>query len=121
VSLVSRLFEPSRTLTASSSAFPPFNDEPSLEAVRLSGHDGVNGLFDYESILKTSNELALHPCEVADFDLGAFIGHEVSCAIQLDGCGEFIPGSAAYPAYEREWHDYDYSESRSKGMSGGFK
>jgi type VI secretion system secreted protein VgrG len=29
--------------------------------------------------------------------------------------------SAAYPAYEREWHDYDYSESRSKGMSGGFK
>ena len=83
----------SRTLSVESEAIPVFLGAPALEPVRLAGHEGINSLFDYELLLKTPDSLNLGASEAADFDLDAFIGREISCRIQLDGAGSFIPGS----------------------------
>lgn len=83
----------SRTLTASSEAIPLVLGRPALEPVRLSGHEDLNSLFEYELLLKTPDALNLGASGAIDFDLDAFIGREISCTIQLDGMGEFIPGS----------------------------
>jgi uncharacterized protein involved in type VI secretion and phage assembly len=83
----------SRTLSIESEAIPLFLGAPALEPVRLSGHEGINSLFAYELLLKTLDGLNLGASEAADFDLDAFIGREISCTIQLDGAGSFIPGA----------------------------
>ena len=82
-----------RTLEISSAAIPSVLGRPALEPVRLSGREGVNGLFAYELILKTPDALNLGASGAMDFDLDAFIGKEIGCSIQLDGAGEFIPGA----------------------------
>ncbi|HUD31880.1 MAG TPA: type VI secretion system tip protein TssI/VgrG, partial [Variovorax sp.] len=82
-----------RTLTVSSEAIPMFLGRPALDPVRLRGHESVNSLFEYELLLKTPETLDLGASGAMDFDLDAFIGREISCTIQLDGMGTFIPGS----------------------------
>lgn len=82
-----------RTLTVSSEAIPMFLGRPALEPVRLGGHENVNSLFEYELLLKTPETLDLGASGAMDFDLDAFIGREISCVIQLDGMGAFVPGS----------------------------
>ncbi|HEY8331589.1 MAG TPA: type VI secretion system tip protein TssI/VgrG [Pseudomonas sp.] len=82
-----------RTLTASSEAIPMVLGRSALEPVRFSGREGLNSLFEYELLLKTPDGLNLGASGAIDFDLDAFIGREISCTIQLDGMGEFIPGS----------------------------
>jgi len=84
---------PNRTLTVTSPAIPKQNGIPTLEPVRLSGHEGVNSLFHYELILKTPDTLNLGASQAADFNLDDFIGREISCSIQLDGKGEYILGA----------------------------
>ncbi|APW40718.1 type VI secretion protein ImpA [Rhodoferax koreense] len=81
------------TLTVESEVIPVVNGQPALEPVRLSGHEGVNSLFEYELLLKTPDGLNLGASEAADFDLDAFIGREIRCRIQLDGAGAFLPGT----------------------------
>lgn len=83
---------PARTLQISGPAIPQFLGRPALEAVRLSGHEGINGRFAYELLLKSPDSLNIASSDAADFDLNAFLGKEVCCSIQLDGMGEFIPG-----------------------------
>ena len=80
------------TLDIRSAAIPWILGRPALEPVRLSGHEGINSLFAYELWLKTPDALNLGASKAADFDLDSFIGHEIACAIQLDGRGEFLPG-----------------------------
>jgi type VI secretion system secreted protein VgrG len=77
----------------SSPAIPEFLGRPALEPVRLSGREGVNSLFEYELLLKTPEDLNLGASGAADWDLDSFVGREISCSIQLDGMGEFLPGA----------------------------
>ena len=83
-----------RTLEISSSAIPLVLGRPALEAVRLSGHEGLNSLFEYEALLKTPDALNLGASGAMDFDLDSFIGREITCSIQIDGAGQFLPGVA---------------------------
>ncbi len=82
-----------RPLRIRSDAIPLHLGQPALEPVRLLGREGLNHLFEYELLLKTSDALNLGPSGPADFDLDPFIGREISCLIELDGAGEFLPGS----------------------------
>ncbi|MDZ4360764.1 MAG: type VI secretion system tip protein TssI/VgrG, partial [Variovorax sp.] len=84
---------PTRTLEINSTAVPVFLGCPALEPVRLLGREGVNSLFEYGLLLKTPDALNLGASEAADFNLDSFIGHEISCNIQLDGAGQFIAGA----------------------------
>ncbi|MDH6168253.1 type VI secretion system secreted protein VgrG [Variovorax boronicumulans] len=83
----------SRTLAVHSPAIPLVLGRPALEPVRLSGREGLNSLFDYELLLKTPDALNLGASGAADFDLDSFIGREITCSIQLDGSGRFLPGA----------------------------
>ncbi|MET3495615.1 type VI secretion system Vgr family protein [Variovorax boronicumulans] len=82
-----------RTLEIASSAIPLVLGSPALEPVRLSGREGLNSLFVYELLLKTPDGLNLGASQAMDFDLDSFIGCEISCNIQLDGAGQFLPGA----------------------------
>lgn len=82
-----------RTLSVQSPAIPLVLGQPALEPVRLSGREGVNGLFAYELRLKTPDALNLGASGAADFELDEFIGREISCTVQLDGAGQFVPGA----------------------------
>ncbi|WP_257624634.1 type VI secretion system Vgr family protein [Variovorax boronicumulans] len=82
----------SRTLEVKSVAIPQFSGRPALEPVRLSGCEGLDRLFAYELWLKTPEDLNLGASEAIDWDLDSFIGHEISCRIELDGSGQFVPG-----------------------------
>jgi type VI secretion system secreted protein VgrG len=81
-----------RTLTVASEAIPLFLGRPIMEPVRLSGSEGVNSLFDYELLMKTPDSLNLGASAAADLNIDDFIGKEISCRIQLDGMGSFMPG-----------------------------
>ena len=83
-----------RTLSIQSPAIPVLLGQPTLEAVRLSGNEGINSLFAYELLLKTPDALNLGASGAMDFDLDSFIGREITCSIQLDGAGQFVPGVA---------------------------
>ena len=83
----------SHALRVTSAAIPQHQDRPALEPVRLSGHEGLNSLFAYELILKTPDSLNLGASGAADFNLDDFIGRELSCSIELDGAGQFVPGA----------------------------
>lgn len=87
-----------RTLEISSPAIPEFLGRPALEPVRLSGREGLNSLFEYELLLKTPEDLNLGASGAADWDLNSFVGREISCTIQLDGMGEFLPGAVGASA-----------------------
>ncbi|MDQ0043979.1 type VI secretion system Vgr family protein [Variovorax boronicumulans] len=83
-----------RTLSIQSPAIPVLLGQPALEPVRLSGNEGLNSLFAYELLLKTPDALNLGASGAMDFDLDSFIGREITCSIQLDGAGQFVPGVA---------------------------
>ena len=82
-----------RTLQISSEAIPVVLGHPALEPVRLWGHEGLDSLFEYELLLKTPDSLNIEATGAADFDLDSFIGREITCTLQLDGAGAFIPGA----------------------------
>ena len=87
---------PARTLRVSSPTIPIVLGHPALVPVRLSGREGINGLFEYELLLKTPDALNLGASGAMDFDLDAFIGRELGCVIELDGSGEFLPGAVGH-------------------------
>ena len=88
------LFFPSRTLFASSTAIPEIMGQPALVPVKLSGSEGLNGLFEYRLDLKTPDGLNLIPSHAANFKLNDFIGRELTVKIELEGNGSFISGAA---------------------------
>ena len=99
------VFQSARTLSVISEAIPIFLGAPILEPVRLAGHEGLNSLAEYELVMKTPDALNLGASQAADIDLDALIGKEVSCHIQLDGSGSFLPGvlGARFPPSRPHW------------------
>jgi type VI secretion system secreted protein VgrG len=83
----------SHTLSVESSAIPVVLGRAALEPVRLSGSEGVSRLFEYQLLLKTPDALNAGSSGAADWDLDGFIGREITCNIQLDGAGQFLPGA----------------------------
>ncbi|MDR3322914.1 MAG: type VI secretion system tip protein VgrG [Zoogloeaceae bacterium] len=69
----------SRTLTAIGAALPG----EALVAVKLQGHEGVDGLFEYRLVLKTPDDKNVSSSAGADFNLDDFIGKEVQVEIEL--------------------------------------
>ena len=90
----------SHALRVRSAAIPMHQGRPALEPVRLSGREGLNHLFEYELLLKTPDALNLGASGATDFDLDAFIGREISCLIELDGAGEYLPGAVGASVQE---------------------
>ena len=88
------LLTQSRTLSASSTSIPKIMGQPALVPVKLSGTEGLNGLFEYHLDLKTPDGLNLIPSHAANFKLNDFIGRELTVKIELEGNGSFISGAA---------------------------
>ncbi|MES2248373.1 MAG: phage late control D family protein [Pseudomonadota bacterium] len=82
-----------QTFSVTSQAIPLIQGLPALEPVQLKGHEGMNSLFAYELLLKTPDAMNLGASGATDFDLDAFIGHGISCTIELDGSGAVAPGA----------------------------
>ena len=82
-----------RTLTVSGPAVPQFAGTNALEPIRLVGQEGINALFEYELLLQTPEELNLGASAAADLNCNDLIGREISCEIEIDGSGHFVPGS----------------------------
>lgn len=83
---------PARTLRVRSEAIAEVNGEAILEPVRLSGREGVNSLFEYELLLKTTTAF-IGAASTAELNLDSLLGREISCSIALDGVGQFIAGA----------------------------
>jgi type VI secretion system secreted protein VgrG len=81
-----------RTLEVSGPALPMFRGAPVLVATRLTGHSALSELFCYSLELKTPDDYAFSPSLAANINLDAIVGTEVTCRIQLEGSGEFMPG-----------------------------
>jgi len=88
-----------QTLSVISTAIPLSLGLPALMPVRLAGREGVNGLFEYELVLKTPDALNLGASGAADFNLDGFIGQAVTCLIELDGSGELLAGTVGSSVY----------------------
>ena len=86
------LFHASRALTVRSAAIPEVAGAPALVPLKLQGREGVNSLFEYRLILQTPDAYNFKAGEGANFDLDAFIGLELTCGIELEGHGSFVPG-----------------------------
>jgi type VI secretion system secreted protein VgrG len=86
-----------RTLSIQSPAIPVLFGQPALVPVRLSGHEGLDSLFEYELLLKTPDALNLEASAAMNFDADRFIGCDISCSIQLDGAGRFLSGAVGAP------------------------
>lgn len=82
-----------QTLSITSEAVPLIQGRPALEPVRLQGREGMNSLFEYELLLKTPDAMNQSASGATDFDLDVFVGREISCMIELDGSGAFVPGA----------------------------
>ena len=80
------------TLAVSGAALPRYGDTSILTPTRLSGTAALAELFEYTLELKTPDSLAFSPSIAANIDLDTLIGTEVTCAIELEGKGEFIAG-----------------------------
>jgi len=74
-------------LTARSSAIPEFLGRPALTPVKLSGHEGLNQLFEYQLVMKTPDGLNYIPSKAANFKLNDFIGQELTVLIEIEGRG----------------------------------
>ena len=85
---MSRLFTHQRALSITGAALSCVGVP--LTPLRLSGTDGINQLFDYRLTLQTSDRVGAGVG--ADLDLDSVIGKEITCTIELEGRGSFIPG-----------------------------
>ncbi|HEX2011576.1 MAG TPA: type VI secretion system tip protein TssI/VgrG, partial [Roseateles sp.] len=83
---------PARALHVRSDAIPIVQGRAILEPVRLAGREGVNSLFDYELLLKTTTAF-IGANSTAELDRDSFLGRELSCSVSLDGMGRFIAGA----------------------------
>ena len=88
------MFNPNqaRTLSVSGASLPVYGGTPILTPTRLQGKETLGELFEYTLELKTPDALAFSPSIAANIELDRLIGTEVTCAIELEGNGKFIPG-----------------------------
>jgi|GEM_PF-251553 len=81
-----------RPLAVRGAALPTFRDQSIFTPARMSGTETLGELFEYTLELKTADSLAFSPSLAANIDLDALIGTEITCLIELEGNGQFIPG-----------------------------
>ncbi|MBU7576173.1 MAG: DUF2345 domain-containing protein [Hydrogenophaga sp.] len=81
-------FTPRRGLTIRSAALPEVNGAPLLEPLKLEGEEGINQLFEYRLVLQSAED-------GAPLELDTFIGRELTCCLELEGQGSFVPGMPA--------------------------
>ncbi len=86
------LFHAPRALTVKSPAIPIVAGLPALVPLKLEGSEGVNALFEYRLTLQTPDALNFMAGAGSNFDLDAFVGLELTCCIELEGHGLFVPG-----------------------------
>ena len=89
---MSGLFTAARTLTVNSPAIPVLAGTPALVPLKLEGVEGINSLFEYKLTLQTPDALNFMGSDGSNFDLASFIGLELTCSIELEGLGHFVPG-----------------------------
>ena len=89
---MSLFFEADRALAVRGPAIPLIAGAPALVPLKLQGHEGINGLFAYRLILQTPDAYDFRAGEGSNLDLDAFVGRELTCAIELEGHGSFTPG-----------------------------
>lgn len=78
---------PRRGLTIRSAAIPEVNGALLLEPLKLEGEEGINTLFEYRLVLQSPEGGAGN-----HLDLNRFIGRELTCCLELEGQGSFVPG-----------------------------
>ena len=88
------LFSSERALTVQSAAIPQVAGRPALVPLQLSGVEAINGLFEYRLILQTPDALLElgSGLQGANFVLSDMVGREITCSIELEGHGSFVPG-----------------------------
>ena len=86
------LFHAPRALTVKSPAIPIVAGLPALVPLKLEGSEGVNALFEYRLTLQTPDALNFMAGTGSNFGLDAFVGLELTCCIELEGHGLFVPG-----------------------------
>lgn len=95
-SLLLGLFKSPRVLSVQSAALDALGVSPSggslLAPLKLSGVERINGLFEYQLILQTPDELAFAGGLGSNLALSTLIGCELSCQIELEGFGSFTSG-----------------------------
>ncbi|RFO96693.1 type VI secretion system tip protein VgrG [Rhodoferax lacus] len=89
---MSALFHAPRVLTVKSPAIPIVAGQPALVPLKLEGAEGINSLFEYRLTLQTPDALNFMAASGSNFDLTAFVGLELSCFVELEGQGQFVPG-----------------------------
>ncbi|UST55029.1 type VI secretion system tip protein VgrG [Comamonadaceae bacterium OTU4NAUVB1] len=95
---MSMFFDADRALAVHGPAIPLIAGEPALVALSLQGREGINSLFEYRLVLQTPDApgpglgTSAGAGMGANFDLSAFVGRELTCAIELEGHGSFVPG-----------------------------
>ena len=91
---MSTLFSSERALTVSSPAIPQLAGRPALVPLQLSGFEAINALFEYRLVLQTPDALLPFGSALqgANFKLSDMLGREITCAIELEGHGRFVPG-----------------------------
>ncbi|MEM5433035.1 type VI secretion system Vgr family protein [Cupriavidus oxalaticus] len=88
----SRLAFHSRTVRVSGPGIPKIFGQPALVFSKLSGTEGINGLFRYELELRTPDSRNLLHGPAADLDLESMQGKELTIEIELDGKGLGLDG-----------------------------
>ena len=86
------LFNAPRALTVTSAAIPVLAGQPALVPIKLEGSEGINSLFEYRLTLQTPDALMFQAKAGSNFDLDAFVGLELTCHVELEGHGAFVPG-----------------------------
>jgi hypothetical protein len=66
-----------RTLSVESAIIPELSGEPALAAISITGTEGVDSVFDYQVVLKTSDALNHLISETANFDTEGWRGREM--------------------------------------------
>jgi type VI secretion system secreted protein VgrG len=79
-----------RGLTIRSAAIPELNGAGWLEPLKLEGEEGINTLFEYRLVLQGPGGGGGGGGGALELD--RFIGRELTCCIELEGHGRFLPG-----------------------------
>lgn len=85
-------FLSNRTVTVKGASLPQVLGEPVLVFSRLTGTDGLNGLFEYQLELRTPDARNASFGPAADLDKKALEGQELTVEIELDGSGMGLDG-----------------------------
>ncbi|BDT67992.1 hypothetical protein os1_21730 [Comamonadaceae bacterium OS-1] len=84
----------SRGLTLRSAAIAQVRGQPVLVPLKLQGEEGVNQLFEYRLLVQTTEAIAFMGNDASNLQAADFIGRELTCTIELEGYGSYLPDTA---------------------------